>query len=87
MFFASFTASQGFSKLIALKLLIDGIALFLVGLFILLFPMVIAMLVSIFCFTGGAFLLAAAWKIFQATRSISSPPGRPVEDAVWRELR
>lgn len=87
MFFASFTTSQGFSKVIALKLLIGGIALFLVAFFILLFPMIIAMLVSLLCFMAGAFLLAASWKIYQTARTISAPSGRPVEDAIWRDLR
>lgn len=85
MWFVHLTSSESFSRAVAWKFLSGGLFLLAVGLLILLFPLILAVVVAAFCFLAGFALVGLAWRIYWATKKI--PPSRDAEDAVWREIK
>ncbi len=84
MRFVHFTSGEALTRAVAWKFLSGGLFLFAIGLLILLFPLILAVVVAAFCFIAGLSLVGIAWRIFWTARPI--PPGRKAEDAVWREI-
>jgi len=88
VFFSFFTARNGLTRMLAGRLLAGGIFLIAVGLFVLVFPMIVASIVAAVCFIMAAVLLGGAWRIFRASTPLYSArnSGDGYEDAVWREI-
>ena len=88
MFFTYITARNGLTRMLAGRLLAGGVLLIALGLFVLVFPMIVASIVAAMCFIVSAILLGGAWRIYRA-----SPPLHPTrtsndhyEEAAWREI-
>lgn len=89
MFFTYFTARNGLGRALAARLLMGGILLVLMGLFVLVFPIVVASIVAVLCFLGASALLSGAWRVYRASRPLPSmrSEAERFEEAVWREIR
>lgn len=85
MRFVHLTSSEALSRAVAWKFFSGGLFLLALGLLILLFPLILAVVVAAFCFLGGFALVGLAWRIYWTAKPI--PPSRYAEDAVWREIK
>jgi len=91
MFFrASTLNSTNLSTFLAGKLLTGGLILIGIGILILMFPELLALVVAGFCFLGGGGLLMAAWRVWwgfrRAKRSSSFDEGE-YEEVSWKEVQ
>ena len=89
MFFRAFTLNlSNLSTYLAGKLVTGGLFLIGIGILILLFPEVLALLVAGFCFLGGGGLLMAAWRVWWSFRRAKrSAFSEEYEEVTWKEVQ